>query len=242
MDPSPDTERERDGVANGAAPVRVFLLDDHEIVRRGLRDLLGAEDGLEVVGEAETAAQALARVPALRPDVAVLDVRLPDGDGVRVCRDLRSTMPGLACLMLTSFSDDEALLDALLAGAGGYVIKQVRGADLVGAIRRLAAGGTLFEPGLTEAVTRRLRQSREPEPFEQLTPQELRVLDFIGDGLTNRQIAERMSLAEKTIKNYVSGLLAKLGVDRRVQAAVMVSEAHEHHGAASRRPDGPGHA
>jgi two-component system, NarL family, response regulator DevR len=205
-------------------PVRVFLMDDHEVVRRGLRDLLESEGEFEVVGEAGTAAQALARVPALKPQVAVLDMRLPDGDGVSVCRELRSRMPELACLMLTSFSDDEALFDAIMAGASGYLLKQVGGVDLVGAVRTVAAGGSLLDPKLTAAVMTRLRSGARKDPLEGLTAQERRILDLIGEGLTNRQIGERLFLAEKTVKNYVSSLLSKLGIERRVQAAVMVSE------------------
>ena len=207
-----------------AAPIRVFLLDDHEVVRRGLRDLLEIEGEFEVVGEASTAAEALARVPAVKPRVAVLDVRLPDGNGVAVCRELRSRMPELACLMLTSFSDDEALFDAILAGASGYLLKQVGGTDLVGAVRTVAAGGSLLDPKLTASVMDRLRAGTPKDPLSVLTAQERRILDLIGDGLTNRQIGERMFLAEKTVKNYVSSLLAKLGIERRVQAAVLVSE------------------
>ena len=205
-------------------PIRVFLLDDHEVVRRGIKDLLEVEGEFEVIGEASTAAEALARVPALKPQVAVLDVRLPDGDGISVCRDLRSRMPELACLMLTSFADDEALFDAIMAGASGYLLKQVSGMDLVGAVRTVAAGGSLLDPKLTAAVMMRLRSGDRKDPFASLTAQERRILEFIGDGLTNRQIGERMFLAEKTVKNYVSSLMAKLGVERRVQAAVMVSE------------------
>ena len=207
-----------------AGPVRVFLLDDHEVVRRGIRDLLEVEGEFEVVGEASTAAEALARVPALSPAVAVLDVRLPDGDGVSVCRELRSRMPRLACLMLTSFSDDEALFDAIMAGASGYLLKQVSGTDLVGAVRTVAAGGSLLDPKLTNAVMARLRAGDRKDPLAVLTAQERRILDLIGDGLTNRQIGERMFLAEKTVKNYVSSVMSKLGVERRVQAAVLVSE------------------
>ena len=207
-----------------AGPVRVFLLDDHEVVRRGIMDLLEVEGEFEVVGEASTAAEALARVPALSPAVAVLDVRLPDGDGVSVCRELRSRMPRLACLMLTSFSDDEALFDAIMAGASGYLLKQVSGTDLVGAVRTVAAGGSLLDPKLTNAVMARLRAGDRKDPLAVLTAQERRILDLIGDGLTNRQIGERMFLAEKTVKNYVSSVMSKLGVERRVQAAVLVSE------------------
>ena len=207
-----------------AVPIRVFLLDDHEVVRRGLRDLLEVEGEFEVVGEASTAAEALARVLAVKPRVAVLDVRLPDGNGVTVCRELRSRMPQLTCLMLTSFSDDEALFDAILAGASGYLLKQVGGTDLVGAVRTVAAGGSLLDPKLTASVMDRLRAGTPKDPLAVLTGQERRILELIGDGLTNRQIGERMFLAEKTVKNYVSSLLAKLGIERRVQAAVLVSE------------------
>lgn len=213
------------------APIRVFLLDDHEVVRRGVRDLLEADGGIAVVGEASTVAEAMARVPAVRPDVAVLDVRLPDGDGVTACRDLRSQLPGLACLMLTSFADDEALYDAVLAGAAGYVLKQIRGSDLIGAVRKVAAGGSLLDAKTTAQVVARLRdQTVKADPLAGLTDQERRILDLIGEGLTNRQIGERMYLAEKTVKNYVSGLLAKLGMERRTQAAVFTTELrHQQH-------------
>jgi DNA-binding NarL/FixJ family response regulator len=213
-----------------STPVRVFLLDDHEVVRRGIKDLLEVEGEFDVVGEASSAAEAMARVPALKPQVAVLDVRLPDGDGVTVCRDLRSRMPELSCLMLTSFSDDEALFDAIMAGASGYLLKQVTGTDLVGAVRTVAAGGSLLDPKLTTAVMARLRTGDRKDPLDALTAQERRILDFIGDGLTNRQIGERMFLAEKTVKNYVSSLMSKLGVERRVQAAVLVTGLREHGG------------
>jgi two-component system response regulator DevR len=207
-----------------SSAIRVFLLDDHEIVRRGVRELLEAEPDIEVVGEAGTAAEALARVPALKPDVAVLDVRLPDGDGVSVCRELRSARPDLQCLMLTSFADDEALFDAILAGAAGYVLKQIRGTDLVGAIRTVAAGGSLLDPRAAAAVMERMRSPKEADPLAELTEQERKILDLIGEGLTNRQIAERMFLAEKTVKNYVSNLLSKLGLQRRTQVAVLATE------------------
>ncbi|HEV2450526.1 MAG TPA: response regulator transcription factor [Streptosporangiaceae bacterium] len=200
--------------------ISVFLLDDHEIVRRGVRELLEAEPDIKVVGEAGTAASALARIPALRPDVAVLDVRLPDGDGVSVCRDIRSSMPEVACLMLTSFGDDEALFNAIMAGAAGYVIKQIRGTDLVGAVRTVAAGESMLDPEAASRVMARMRdQARHRDPLAGLTSQERRILELIGDGLTNRQIGERMYLAEKTVKNYVSALFAKLGMERRTQAA-----------------------
>lgn len=206
------------------APIRVFLLDDHEVVRRGLADLLALESDVEVVGEAATAAEAMTRIPATRPQVAVLDVRLPDGSGVEVCRDLRDALPGLACLMLTSYADDEALFDAIMAGASGYVLKDIRGNDLVDAIRKVASGTSLIDPTLTERVLERLRAGSEhDERLEGLTDQERRILELIGEGLTNRQIGETMHLAEKTVKNYVSSLLAKLGMERRTQAAAFVT-------------------
>jgi DNA-binding NarL/FixJ family response regulator len=203
-----------------ARPIAVFLLDDHEVVRRGVRDMLEAEPDIKVVGEAGTASSALARIPALRPDVAVLDVRLPDGDGVTVCREIRSRMPEVACLMLTSFSDDDALFDAIMAGAAGFVLKQIRGTDLVGAVRTVAAGQSMLDPGAAARVMARLRDQRDKrDPLAALTPQERRILELIGEGLTNRQIGEHLFLAEKTVKNYVSALFAKLGMERRTQAA-----------------------
>ena len=206
-------------------PLRVFLLDDHEIVRQGLKALLESEPDLVVVGEASTAHEALARVPALRPDVAVLDVRLPDGDGITVCRDLRSTLPDLACLMLTSFGDDDALLSAIMAGAAGYVLKQIRGSDLVGAIRTVGRGGSLLDAEATTRLMQRMRaDATRKDPLDVLTDQERRILDLIGEGLTNREIGQRMFLAEKTVKNYVSSVLSKLGLVRRTQAAVLVTE------------------
>ncbi|MFJ7190782.1 response regulator [Streptomyces bacillaris] len=219
--------------AEGGDPIRVFLLDDHEVVRRGLRDLLGSEPGVEVVGEAATAAQALARGPALRPDVAVLDVRLPDGDGITVCRELRSRMPGLACLMLTSFDDEDALLDAIMAGAAGYVLKQINGSDLVSAVRTVATGQSMLDPATTARLMRTLRAPEAAGPVEDerlsvLSERERSVLDLIGEGLTNRQIAGQLFLSEKTVKNHISRLLGKLGVERRVQAAVIATEAREH--------------
>jgi two-component system, NarL family, response regulator DevR len=207
-----------------APAVRVFLLDDHEVVRRGVADLLDSEPDLTVVGEAGTAAEALARVPAVRPDVAVLDVRLPDGDGVTVCRELRSLLPDLRCLMLTSFDDDDALFDAIMAGASGYVLKQIRGTDLVGAVRTVASGQSLLDPRTTAQVLDRMRAATEKDPLDLLSDQERTVLVLIGEGLTNRQIGERMFLAEKTVKNYVSHLLAKLGLQRRTQAAILATE------------------
>ncbi len=206
--------------AGGTSKINVFLLDDHEIVRRGVKELLEAEPDITVVGEAGTAASALARIPALKPDVAVLDVRLPDGDGVSVCRDIRSRMPEVACLMLTSFSDDEALFEAIMAGAAGYVLKQIRGTDLVGAVRTVAAGESMLDPEAASKVMARMRdQAAKADPLAGLTGQERKILELIGEGLTNRQIGERMYLAEKTVKNYVSALFAKLGMERRTQAA-----------------------
>jgi DNA-binding NarL/FixJ family response regulator len=211
--------------AQRAGVVRVFLLDDHEIVRRGVADVLETDPGLRIVGEAKNAAEALARVPALRPDVAVLDVRLPDGDGVSVCRELRSSLPDLKVLMLTSYSDDEALFEAIMAGASGYLLKQIRGQDLVAAVHTVAAGGSLLDPTATAAVLARMRRAAEPAgPLARLSEQERTVLLLIGEGLTNRQIGERMFLAEKTVKNYVSHLLAKLGLERRTQAAILATE------------------
>ncbi len=202
--------------------IRVFLLDDHEVVRRGVMQLLDAEADIEVVGEASTAAQGLARIPAVRPDVAILDVRLPDGDGVSVCRDLRSAMnPPPAVLMFTSYSDDEALFEAIMAGASGYLLKRVMGTDLIGAVRRVAAGESLLDPGLVGSVLERLRRGPEEDPrYAALGEQERRILDLIGEGLTNKQIAERVFLAEKTVKNYISGMLRKLGVSSRTGAAM----------------------
>jgi DNA-binding NarL/FixJ family response regulator len=202
--------------------IRVFLLDDHEVVRRGVMQLLDAENDIEVVGEASTAAQGLARIPAVRPDVAILDVRLPDGDGVSVCRDLRSAMnPPPAVLMFTSYSDDEALFEAIMAGASGYLLKRVMGTDLIGAVRRVAAGESLLDPGLVGSVLERLRRGPEEDPrYAALGEQERRILDLSGEGLTTKQIAERVFLAEKTVKNYISGMLRKLGVTSRTGAAM----------------------
>jgi len=219
--------------ADETRTISVFLLDDHEVVRRGVKDLLEAEGDIVVVGEASTAAEAMARVPALRPAVAVLDVRLPDGDGVSVCRELRSKMPELGCLMLTSFADDDALYDAILAGASGYVLKQIKANDLITAVRTIAEGGSLLDAKTTARVMQRLRDeavARErKDPLAALTEQERRILDLIGEGLTNRQIGERMFLAEKTVKNYVSSLLAKLGLERRTQAAILATEQKREH-------------
>ena len=205
--------------------MRVFLLDDHEVVRRGLRELLEADGDLEVVGEAGTATEALARIPPTKPDVAVLDVRLPDGDGVEVCREVRSRHPEIQCLILTSFSDDEALFQAIMAGAAGYLLKQVKGNDLIDAVRRVSRGQSLLDPAVTARVLERLRAGPETdERLESLTDQERRILDLIAEGLTNRQIAEQVHLAEKTVKNYVSNLLSKLGMERRTQAAVYATK------------------
>ena len=207
--------------------IRVFLLDDHEVVRRGVHELLSLEDDIEIVGEAGTAAEALARIPATRPDVAVLDVRLPDGSGVEVCREIRSQQPEIKCLMLTSFSDDEALFDAIMAGAAGYVLKAIRGTDLLSAVRDVAAGKSLLDPVATGQVLARLREgNQEDERLSGLTKQERRILDLIGEGMTNRQIGNELHLAEKTVKNYVSSLLAKLGMERRTQAAAYVAKLH----------------
>ncbi len=205
--------------------VRVFLVDDHEVVRRGIAELLESDGDLEIVGEAGTVAEALARVPATRPDVAVLDVRLPDGNGVELCRDLRSRFPELRCLMLTSFDDDEALFGAIMAGASGFVLKQVRGVDLVSAVRTVSAGGSLLDARSTAAVMRRIKQEQEQAaPLRALSDQERAVLELIAEGLTNRQIGERLFLAEKTVKNYVSHLLAKLGLEHRTQAAILATK------------------
>jgi DNA-binding NarL/FixJ family response regulator len=206
-------------------PIGVFLLDDHEIVRRGVRDLLEAEADIRVVGEAGTAASALARIPALRPDVAVLDMRLPDGDGVEVCREVRSRMPEVACLILTSFGDDEALFNAVMAGAAGYVLKQIHGTDLVGAVRTVASGQSMLDPQAAGKLMARLRDDKpkKNDPLAALSPQERRILELIGEGLTNRQIGERLFLAEKTVKNYISVLFSKLGMERRTQAAAFAA-------------------
>jgi DNA-binding NarL/FixJ family response regulator len=210
-------------------PIRVFLLDDHEVVRRGLTDLLDAEPDISVIGDADSVEHALVRGPALRPDVAVLDVRLPDGDGISVCRELRSQMPELSCLMLTSFDDEEALLDAIMAGASGYVLKQIRGSDLVSAVRTVASGQSMLDPTTTARLMRSLRADPTEAPalapeLASLSPREREILALIGDGLTNREIGKKLYLSEKTVKNHISRLLAKLGVQRRVQAAVLASQ------------------
>lgn len=204
--------------------ITVFLLDDHEVVRRGVHELLSVEEDIEVVGEAGTAADALVRIPATRPDVAVLDVRLPDGSGVEVCREVRSQDENIKCLMLTSYADDEALFDAIMAGASGYVLKAIRGNELLNAVRDVAAGKSLLDPAATARVLERLRDGgKGDDRLSNLTEQERKILDLIGEGLTNRVIGERLHLAEKTIKNYVSSLLAKLGMERRSQAAAYVA-------------------
>jgi DNA-binding NarL/FixJ family response regulator len=204
---------------------RVFLVDDHEVVRVGIRELLNAAEDLEVVGEASSVTEALTRVPAVAPDVAVLDVRLPDGNGIELCRELMSRLPDLRCLMLTSFTDDEALFDAIMAGAAGFVLKRIVGTDLTKAVQTVAAGQSLLDARSTAALLNRIRRERETgDPVRMLTEQERTVLDLIGEGLTNKQIADKMFLAEKTVKNYVSHLLAKLGLERRTQAAVLASK------------------
>ncbi|HWL44268.1 MAG TPA: response regulator transcription factor [Ilumatobacter sp.] len=204
-------------------PIRAFLMDDHEVVRQGVRALLELTGDIEVAGEAGTAAEALARIPAVKPDVAVLDVRVPDGNGIEVCREVRSTL-GIPCLILTSYSDDEALFESIMAGASGYVLKQVRGNELTTAVRRVAAGESLLDPAITAKVLDRLRRPpTEDARLAALTPQERRILHLIADGMTNRQIAGELFLAEKTVKNYVSNLLAKLGMERRTEAAVFAT-------------------
>jgi len=211
--------------SNAAEPIRVFLLDDHEIVRRGLKELLESEGDIVVVGESGLAQEATRRIPALRPHVAVLDGRLPDGSGIDVCREIRSKNPEIAALILTSYDDDDALFSAIMAGAAGYVLKQVRGNDLVETVRRVAAGQSTLDPGVTQQVLDRLRRGPEEDPaLAPLTTQERRILELIGEGMTNRQIGEAMFLAEKTVKNYVSALLSKLGLERRTQAAVFAAK------------------
>ena len=207
------------------ARIKVFLLDDHEVVRRGLKDLLESDGDIEVVGESGSAAEATRRIPALRPDVAVLDARLPDGSGIEVCRAVRSVDPTIRALILTSYDDDEALFAAIMAGASGYVLKDIRSNDLVGAIRQVAAGNSLIDPSLTARVLERVRTGATAAPeLSGLTEQELKLLGFIAEGMTNRQIGAQMHLAEKTVKNYVSSILAKLGLERRTQAAVLASK------------------
>ncbi|MCW3844680.1 response regulator transcription factor [Micromonospora yasonensis] len=204
--------------------IRVFLLDDHEVVRRGLADLLTSSGDIEVVGESGSAQEAARRIPALHPDVAILDARLPDGNGIDVCRDIRAVDSSIKGLILTSYEDDEALFAAIMAGAAGYVLKQIRGTDLVDAVRRVAAGQSLLDPAITTRVLERIRSGVEqPRELKSLTEQERRILEYVAEGLTNREIAGKMFLAEKTVKNYVSSVLAKLGLERRTQAAVLAT-------------------
>jgi two-component system response regulator DevR len=211
-----------------AGSIRLFLLDDHEIVRRGIADLLEAEQGLKIVGEAGTAAEALRRIPAVRPHVAVLDARLPDGSGIDVCRDIRSSNPEVNCLILTSYDDDDAIFAAVMAGAAGYLLKEIRGTSLVDAVRQVAAGKSLLDPSVTGRLLTRLRDGAPQDArLTSLTEREREILSLIAEGLTNGQIGERLFLAEKSVKNYVSGLLAKLGMQRRTQAAVYGAEVHK---------------
>jgi DNA-binding NarL/FixJ family response regulator len=208
--------------------IRVFLVDDHEIVRRGVRELLEVEDDIEVVGEAGTVEQAVHRGSVCAPDVALLDVQLPDGTGIEVCRDLRSARPDLRCIMLTSYADDEAMMNSVVAGASGYLLKQVRGADIVDAVRRVGAGESLLDPTVTARVVERLRSGPEEDArLKELTGQERKILNLLADGLTNRQIGEELFLAEKTVKNYVSNLLTKMGMSRRTEAAVYAARLDE---------------
>jgi DNA-binding NarL/FixJ family response regulator len=208
------------GTENTENVIKVFLLDDHELVRVGVKDFLETQPDIRVIGEAGTASSALARIPALHPDVAILDVRLPDGDGVSVCREIRSQMPEVACLMLTSFENDQSLFDAVMAGAAGYVLKEIHGTDLIGAVRTVASGQSMLDPTAASRLMARMRDAAtKRDPLDGLTGQERRILELIGEGLTNRQIGERMHLAEKTVKNYVSVLFQKLGMERRTQAA-----------------------
>ncbi len=210
---------------NGDVPIRVFILDDHEMVREGIRSLLESDEELEVVGEASTAAEALTRIPLARPNVAILDVRLEDGNGIEVCRDVRSAHPEISCLMLTSFADDEALFASVMAGAAGYVLKQIRGRDLVDDVKKVAGGASLMDPRAVARVVERIANPPQvPSALAQLSPQERRLLDFIAEGLTNRQIAEMMFLSEKTVKNYMTGLLSKLNMSNRTEAAVFATK------------------
>ena len=212
-------------MTDAATPIRVFLLDDHEVVRQGLRALLESSGDIVVVGESGLAQEAAARIPALRPDVAVLDARLPDGSGIEVCRTVRGVDPAIKALILTSYDDDEALFAAIMAGAAGYVLKEITGQDLIGAVHQVAAGNSLIDPALTARVLERVHNGPGTAPeLAGLTEQELKLLALIAEGLTNRQIGERMFLAEKTVKNYVSSILAKLGLERRTQAAVLASK------------------
>ncbi len=235
-DPSRPGRHEPDDTGRSALPagptpgykrrvISVFLLDDHEVVRRGIAELLGQEGDIEIIGESGSAVEATHRIPALRPDVAVLDGRLPDGSGIDVCRDVRAVDPGIKGLILTSYEDDEALFAAIMAGAAGYVLKQIRGTDLVDAVRRVAAGQSLLDPAITARVLERLRSGTEqPDELKCLTDQERRILEYVAQGLTNHEIAQKMFLADKTVKNYVSSMLAKLGLERRTQAAVLATK------------------
>jgi DNA-binding NarL/FixJ family response regulator len=216
-----------------AVTTRVFLLDDHEVVRRGVRELLEAEPDMDVVGEAGTAEEALTRIPATAPEVAILDVRLPDGDGVEVCREIRSMHPEVSCIMLTSYSDDDAVYSAIMAGASGYLLKQVRGTDLIEGVRRVARGESLLDPAVTARVLDRIRHRDEADELATLSNQEQTILELIAEGLTNRQIGERMFLAEKTVKNYVSNMLGKLGMSRRAEAAAYAARLSERRGKGS---------
>jgi two-component system, NarL family, response regulator DevR len=212
-------------MSESSTPIRVFLLDDHEVVRQGLRALLESGGDIEVVGESGLANEAAARIPALRPDVAVLDARLPDGSGIEVCRTVRAIDPQIKALILTSYDDDEALFAAIMAGAAGYVLKEITGQNLISAVHQVAQGNSLIDPTLTARVLERVRNGPSTAPeLADLTEQELKLLGLIAEGLTNRQIGERMFLAEKTVKNYVSSILAKLGLERRTQAAVLASK------------------
>jgi two-component system response regulator DevR len=206
-------------------PIKVYLLDDHEIVRRGIKELLESEGDIVVIGESGLAEEATRRIPALKPDVAILDGRLPDGSGIDVCREIRSVDPEIAAVILTSYDDDEALFSAIMAGAAGYILKQVRGTDFIDTVRRVAAGQSMLDPAVTAQVLERLRSGPKADPsLEQLTAQELRILELIADGMTNRQIATTLFLAEKTVKNYVSSMLAKLRLESRTQAAIFATK------------------
>src|ERR1700722_4359049 len=211
----------------GPIMLKVYLVDDHEVVRRGVRELLESEDDITVVGEAGTQEEALSNIPQVHPDVVLLDVRLPDGDGIEICREIRSSAPEIACLMLTSFADDEAFLGAVIAGASGYVLKQIRGNDLVASVRRAAKGESLLDPMMVAKARARLGRDVEEERLRGLSPQERRILELISEGMTNREIADTMFLAEKTVRNYVSNLLLKMGMKHRTEAAVFAVRASE---------------
>jgi len=215
--------------------IGIFILDDHELVRSGLRTAFELVDDIDVVGEASTAEEALRRIPATHPDVAILDMRLPDGNGIEVCREIRSQTPEIACIILTSYADEEAMLSAVIAGASGYLLKEIRSTDLVGDVRKVAAGGSLLDAKLTQRVIDRMREGTEEDPLlAQLTAQERKVLDLIAEGRTNRQIADTLYLAEKTVKNYVTNILMKMGVERRTEAAVYATRIRERRGSAPR--------